>query len=74
MTLGILAWEMRQMAVVWLSCRTWWWAMGSVGEKIFEGDDEFGFGHVALEGPMGYPSGAVQQVLEGLSLELKRES
>ena len=48
--------------------------MGSVGEKILQGDDEFDFGHVALEGPMGYPSGDDQQVLEGLSLELKRES
>lgn len=40
--------------------------MGSAGGKMFlEGDNEFGFGHVAFEEPVRHPSGAVQQIFAG---------
>lgn len=49
--------------------------MGSACGKTFsEEDKELRFGHVVSEEPVGHPSGYVQQIFEGLSLEPLRES
>lgn len=49
--------------------------MGSAcGKTFLEEDKELRFGHVVSEEPVGHPSGYVQQIFEGLSLEPLRES